>query len=205
MKTTAPPPSIQVVSSALETTLFTKTLVAAFHSDPAARWLFPDEELYTVAFERFVQAFAGPAFEQSTAHLLPDFSGAAAWFAPGIHGNDEAVIEVLEDAVPSDRLDDAFGVFEQMDRYHPTESHWYLPLIGVDPDQQGRGHGSRLLAHVLDECDRTQSIAYLEASSTTSVPLYQRHGFRLRGEIQTGSSPSLFPMIRNPQLPTYQP
>ena len=30
-------------------------------------------------------------------------------------------------------------MLEQMGRYHLTESHWYLPLIGVEPVKQGRG------------------------------------------------------------------
>jgi hypothetical protein len=34
---------------------------------------------------------------------------------------------------------DFFSVFEQMGRYHPSEPHWYLPLTGVDPLQQGKG------------------------------------------------------------------
>jgi ribosomal protein S18 acetylase RimI-like enzyme len=48
-----------------------------------------------------------------------------------------------------------FAVFEQMGRCHPQEAHWYLPLIGVDPAHQRKGHGSALLEHALSQCDGT--------------------------------------------------
>ena len=33
-------------------------------------------------------------------------------------------------------------MMEQMERHHPAEPHWYLPLIGVDPAGAGRGRRS---------------------------------------------------------------
>jgi hypothetical protein len=29
-----------------------------------------------------------------------------------------------------------FAVFEQMEESHPDDSHWYLPVLAVDPAQQ---------------------------------------------------------------------
>jgi GNAT superfamily N-acetyltransferase len=92
-----------------------------------------------------------------------------------------------------------FAFLEQMDSYHPSEPHWYLPMIGVDPAKQGNGYGSALLKHALERCDREGKLAYRESSSPKSVPLYQRHGFELRGTIQVSASPPLFPMLRKPR------
>jgi ribosomal protein S18 acetylase RimI-like enzyme len=92
-----------------------------------------------------------------------------------------------------------FTVLEQMDKYHPHEPHWYLPMIGVDPIQQGRGFGSVLLQHALAVCDRDGMPAYLESSNPKNVPLYQRHGFEVTGTVQAGSSPTIFPMLRRPR------
>jgi hypothetical protein len=88
------------------------------------------------------------------------------------------------------------GVFEQMDEYHPTAAHWYLPLTRVDPIAQGRRLGCTLLQHALAICDGLP--AYLEATSPRSRNLYSRHGFNVVGVIEAGSSPPLGAMLREP-------
>ncbi|MCA1589088.1 MAG: GNAT family N-acetyltransferase, partial [Acidobacteria bacterium] len=91
------------------------------------------------------------------------------------------------------------GVFEQMEKYHPKESHWYLPMIGVDPSHQGNGVGSALIAEALKRVDDDKSIAYLESSNPRNISLYKRHGFEVIGEIQVGTSPVMRPMLRKAQ------
>ena len=63
-----------------------------------------------------------------------------------------------------------FAILEQMGAAHPAEPHWYLPLIGVDPQAQRQGLGSTLLAEMLPGFDRAQTTAYLEATSPESLP-----------------------------------
>jgi ribosomal protein S18 acetylase RimI-like enzyme len=55
----------------------------------------------------------------------------------------------MERSIDPKRLQFVFTVLETMEGYHPSEPHWYLPLIGVEPARQGRGHGSALLSHAL--------------------------------------------------------
>lgn len=172
------------------------TMALAFSQDPAARWLFPDGSEFTKNFSEFVQAFAGKAFAQESAFYTDDFTGSALWLGPGVSGDEEAVISLISERVPEERLNETFAVFSQMDEFHPEFPHWYLPLIGVDPIHHGNGHGSALLRHVLEECDRTGIPAYLESSSPANISLYERHGFNVIGEIQAGSSPVIYPMLR---------
>jgi hypothetical protein len=47
--------------------------------------------------------------------------------------------------------------------------------------------------------DREQLPAYLEATSSRNVPLYERHGFEELGTIQRGGSPPIVPMLRRPR------
>jgi ribosomal protein S18 acetylase RimI-like enzyme len=82
---------------------------------------------------------------------------------------------------------------------HPSEPHWYLPLIGVDPRCQGRGYGSALLARALIRCDQERTLAYLEATSPLNRALYERHGFTVVTTIQAGNSPTIWPMVRTPR------
>ena len=174
-------------------------LSLAFSSDPACRWAWPDPQQYLTNFPAFVRAFGGRAFERGTAYCLDGYTGAGLWLPPGIQPDEEAVGEVFQRSVSEQRSADVFAVLEQMGSYHPSEPHWYLPIIGVDPAHQGRGYGSALLQHALAVCDRDGALAYLESSNPRNIPLYERHGFELLGTIQAGASPKLFPMLRKPR------
>ena len=174
-------------------------IVLAFSGDPAARFLYPDPTIYLSCFPRFVRAFGGNAFAAGSAHLI-DGVATALWLPPGSTGDEEALMALLKETVPSPgHLDNVLSIVEEMGTYHPREPHWYLPLIGTDPSKQGRGYGSLLLAHVTSICDREGLPAYLEASSLRSIPLYQRHGFDVLGTIQAGDSPQITPMLRVPR------
>jgi ribosomal protein S18 acetylase RimI-like enzyme len=191
-------PKIKTVTSADEEAAI-NVVVLAFSADPAARWLYPDSNQYSVNFPNFVKAFGGKAFEHSSAYTMDDYSGAALWLPPDVHPDEEALAGLIQRSVPEHRLEEVFAVFEGMDSYHPSEPHWYLPLIGVDPTQQCRGYGSALMEHALIQCDRDKKLAYLESSNPKNITLHERHGFELLGTIQVGASPPICPMLRTPR------
>jgi ribosomal protein S18 acetylase RimI-like enzyme len=143
-----------------------------------------------------VRAFGGKAFTHGTGYHVSGFAGAALWLPPGIEPDEEALVTVLKESVAEERQAAVFAVFEQMGRHHPREPHWYLPLVGVDPVHQRKGHGSALLQHALRQCDQDHIPAYLESTNPANIPLYERHGFEVLATIQVGSSPPIFPMLR---------
>ena len=163
------------------------------------RWGWPDLEQYLKHFPSFVRAFGGKAFTHGTAYYVDGYAAAALWLPPNVYPDEDKLISLVQHTVSEKIQKDFFPVFEQMGRYHPSEPHWYLPLMGVDPSQQGKGFGSALLQQALIQCDRDSKLAYLESSNPKNIPLYQRHGFELLGTIQAGTSPSIFPMLRRPR------
>ncbi len=172
------------------------TIVLAFATDPVARWCWPDPHQYLTFMPSFTRAFGGGAFSNSSAHCTEDCAGAALWLPPNVHPDEEAIGEVLERTVSASIRRDLLAAFEQMAGYHPTEPHWYLPAIGVDPAYQGKGYGGALLKYALQQCDHEHSPAYLESSNPRNIPLYKRHGFEVLGTIQVGASPRIVPMSR---------
>ncbi len=174
-------------------------LTLAFGSDPPCRWAWPDPQQYLAAFPRFARAFGGSAIALGTAHYYEGFSGVALWLPPGAAPDEASLVRVIQDTVAGAQQDAMFSMFEQMGAYHPSEPHWHLPLIGVDPARQGRGIGSALQCHVLHQCDRQQLLAYLEATSPRNVRLYARRGFEALGSIQVADSPPVVPMVRKPR------
>ncbi len=176
------------------------TLVLAFSVDPLARWVYPKPQQYLTYFPEFVRLLGRNAFEAGTARSNVGETGAALWLAPGSHPDEMALEAQLQRTVAFADQPAAFALFEQMGRYHPQESHWYLAFLGVDPKHQRQGYGSALMEPVLRECDRDHTLAYLESSSPESVRLYERHGFKPLGTIQVDNSPLIIPMVRHPQL-----
>jgi ribosomal protein S18 acetylase RimI-like enzyme len=174
-------------------------VVLAFSADPAARWTWPDPHQYLTHFPRFVQAFAGKAFAHGSAYYIDGYAGAALWLPPNVHPDEDALIALFQQTVSEQKQKDVFAAFEEMGRYHPSEAHWYLPLIGVDPFHQGKGYGSALMQHALIPCDEDRTLAYLESTTRRNIPLYERYGFELLGTIQVGTSAPLFPMLRKPR------
>lgn len=188
-------PAITVTASA-DRVLLVDLITRAFAADPPSRWLYPDDDRYWRFFPRFVEAFGGSAIGYGTAEIAADGGAAALWLPPGAHPDEAALGALLEESVDPARLGPAFSMFGRMASYHPSGPHWYLPLIGVHPAQQGHGYGSVLLGHAAARCDRDGLPAYLESTSPRSVPLYRRHGFEVVAEIREGTAPPIFPMVR---------
>lgn len=200
MTTTTPVP---VTTAVLEdAAMIGRVLGDAFFDDPVGHWLDPDPATragrLTRLFELWATAFTVPHGEVVRA----GDAGAALWLPPGRW---QVPPLVLLRHLP--RLGRIFGRRtalllrgqNRLERHHPRAPHWYLPLMGVATDRQGRGIGSSLLAAVLERCDRDGVPAYLEATCERNRDLYARHGFDLRDELQLPDGPTLWPMWREPR------
>ncbi len=83
--------------------------------------------------------------------------------------------------------------------YRPTEPHWYLGTIGIEPRRQRQGLGTALLTPVLERCDAEREIAYLECSRAENLAFYARLGFRVTDQVAVAfGGPTLWLMVRPP-------
>jgi ribosomal protein S18 acetylase RimI-like enzyme len=174
-------------------------IVAAFLTDPPARFAWPSPHDYLQAMPLATREFAGASFKHGTAYVSADFRGTALWLPPGVEPNGEVLGKMFRETAKREHLDDLLATFEKMEKSHPREPHWYLPQIGVDPNAQGKGLGAALMRHALARCDQERALAYLEASKPENVPFYQRYGFEVIAEIQVGAAPPVTPMLRRPR------
>jgi GNAT superfamily N-acetyltransferase len=183
------------------------TLGRAFFDDPVMCWMLPDANLRRRKLHRLFAALTRHHhLARGGVEVAPDqegIGGAALWDPPGQWRTTRA--EELR-AMPGLFL--AFGrslqrglaVEELMKKVHPEEPHWYLAIIGSDPDVRGKGFGNALMRSRLDRCDAERAPAYLESSKPDNVPYYQRFGFEITGEIALpDGGPKLIPMWRAPR------
>ncbi len=193
-------PSVSVVEQS-DRSVALNTIVAAFAADPLVRWMVPKADTYLSFGAAMFDAFGGAAFAAGAAYQAANFAGAALWVPPDSEDEaaEEAMSQILEQAIAPERLDDVASVFEAMLSHHPTEPCWYLPLIGVDPCHQGRGLGAALMKYALSKCDEQGLPAYLESSNPANITLYERHGFEVTGRIEVAGCPPVHPMFRSAQ------
>lgn len=174
-------------------------LVTGFVSDPVARWCWPEPEAYLANGPKFVNAYGGRAFKHESAWTDAAFRGGALWLPPGVSPDEEKLGQVVTSSLAEAKQGPLFAALEELESYHPSEPHWFLPVIAVDPLWQGRGIGSELMKRAVAKCDETGTRAYLESSNPRNISLYQRHGFRVMGEVRSGDCPVFTPMLREPR------
>lgn len=90
----------------------------------------------------------------------------------------------------------------QLERSHKRlmpRPHWFGMVMGVAPQQQGKGLGRALLHPVLQKADAEGVPCYLETCALRNVDLYRRYGFDTieLSEIPRGG-PYFWMMARQP-------
>jgi GNAT superfamily N-acetyltransferase len=189
------PQAVATIAGACEVDRAIAKLVLAFGTDPVARWMYDDPHQYLMHIPRLFRALGTNSFEAGAAQRTSDGLGVALWLPPGVHGDSGRLDAVIAESIAGEKQAEVGVVFERTERYRPTEPHWYLSLIGVEALDRNKGCGATLL-HVLRQCDREHRPTYLWSSNPQNTSLYKRHGFEIVDTIQVGSSPSIFPMLR---------
>jgi GNAT superfamily N-acetyltransferase len=190
-----------------EAGLLGEVLADAFAEDPVFAWLIPpelpgrDDRMRTF----FTSMSRGYLRGGKPCYLTGDASAAALWAAPGAWTM--PLSQMILEAVPSTlafrlRLLRALRTQLQIERLHGAQSapHWYLGYLGTRRDRQGEGIGTRMLREVLTRLDADGVPAYLESSNERNLPLYERNGFRVVGELRAlGHGPAIWRMWRESQ------
>jgi ribosomal protein S18 acetylase RimI-like enzyme len=180
-------------------------LTAAFMDDPVTNWATPSDRHRPAVLRHFFGSYFDFHAGEGMVYADPERRGAAVWALPGnwrtTAGQDLRIARAF--AHPRHWLRGpsvAWGLLG-LERKHPAEPpHFYLASVGVMPEGQGRGLGSRLLQPVLEICDRDGIPAYLESSKESNIAFYARHGFRVTAELKLSRrGPTMWPMWREPR------
>ena len=162
----------------------------AFAADPLLAWLLEGIDAShraerRAAWWRFMVQHAPPGTEL---HVTGDGSAAACWHPSAPEPYPPAVRAKFRDMVDDltgDRSPLVLESFARFARRAPAVPHWHLAAVGVAPNHQGKGVGSRLVAKMLARCDRLGIPAYLESSNPRNLDFYRRLDFRPVGEVPT--------------------
>ncbi len=179
-----------------------RTLARAFADDPLTNWLFPDQDARRRKLPPFFRALLRATLPFGAVYSAGEHESVAMWNPPGtfpLGWRTDARVGLTTARLVGPRIASCARGLLYFAGHHPKERHWYLQMLGTDPDFQGRGSGSAVIAPVLERCDREGDRVYLESSKERNIPFYARHGFEVTGEIQVPGGPVVWPMWREPR------
>jgi ribosomal protein S18 acetylase RimI-like enzyme len=188
-----------------------EVLARAFQDDPGALIVEPDPALRHEA-DRTLFA---PVVRQAIPHgrVLVAVTGdggilGVATFLPAGHatasdeelmaaGLLEAVAAVPEAAA---RMGPMVSYLEELHGRAIDGPHARLEFFGVDPDAQGSGIGSRLMAAGHATIDAHGERCYLETFTTTNVAFYEKRGYRVVADgVVPGTDTPVWGLVREPR------
>lgn len=169
------------------TDMFTR----AFYNDPFSLYAFPDESErgirlpYMNRFSLYYGLRYGLAYTTSE-----KCEGGAIWMPPGkaklsilgflLSGGIIPIIKMGLKAelkmLPLDKF------MEEKHKKLAPFPHWYLALLGVDPQYQKQGFAGKLMRPMLEKFDHENIPCYLETDSEKNYLMYQHFGFEIIDE-----------------------
>jgi GNAT superfamily N-acetyltransferase len=92
-------------------------------------------------------------------------------------------------------------IIGEFDRIKPQDKpYWYMIAIGVEPEYQGQGIGTRLTQETLDRADAAGVGCYFETAGERTKAIYLKRGFSVLEEIEPmPGGPMVWTMWREPQ------
>jgi ribosomal protein S18 acetylase RimI-like enzyme len=113
-------------------------------------------------------------------------AGAAVWLGPEAwevtpERATAAGLDKLPAVLGAAAAERFFSVLAAIDPYHHRDvppAHWYVMVVGVAPEKQGKGIGRALLQPIIERADTAGQPCYLETAQPANVGLYKRLGFR---------------------------
>lgn len=174
-------PACAAAVAALERDPFYRCITPEFRSDDAAR--------HAALTRYFDYSIRQGARIGRVVHPEEPEAGVAVWILP-----QSAEVKAREKLHRGKFLHEALGErghlnYDQIVGFMSTRAGaivrseaWYLSIVAVTPERQGRGLGARLLAPTLGEADAARAVCYLETFNPRSLTFYRRLGFDTRAQ-----------------------
>jgi hypothetical protein len=124
------------------------TLARAFYDDPLFAWLLPDASRRVAIARRGFELYLRRVWlRHEETYTVEDSAGACVWEPPGtwkLAVREQLSLLPAMLRVFGRNLPRLLGTINAVERNHPTEPHFYLAFVGVDPESQGSRGRSRL-------------------------------------------------------------
>lgn len=191
-----------------------RLLARAFAADPVIGYYLTDGLRRQLGFRAFFRAALYESLPHGAVYAARNdgpLVGAAASLPPNppelpSDRHARVSIAMVRMLYPA-RAGKLFADFSGLAALHPSEPHWYLMFVGVEPRLQGSGVGSSLLSPVLEQANADGTLCYLETPFPQTHRFYEQLGFTITSESQPFAAPTpIWTMTRSaPASPSKEP
>ena len=184
-------------------------LSQAFKDDPINHYAFPNPDertkkmpyayQYVLRYNlRYGRVFTTSSQLEGIAVWTPSDNRSSSFWRTLISGAMWSGIKMGFGA--GQRMDKLDKYVNEKHRKLVPSKHWYLLILGVDPQYQRKGHASQLLNGMLKDTDEEGLPCYLETEGENNVSMYKHFGFKVVDEfIVPNTNVELTAMLREPK------
>jgi ribosomal protein S18 acetylase RimI-like enzyme len=168
-------------------------LANAFRDDPVMHYFYPFDEQRAYECRVALLRYACQVRLDLEWPLIGIVEGTCVWGVAGISAPEkkawppslEKHYKELEEAVGTEALLRQEAYSELVDRHRPSEPHYFVGVLGIDPDAQGRGFGRRLLdeANLVSQADPHSREIWLDPENPKNMGFYKHLGYQVVAEV----------------------
>lgn len=190
------PAMVDIFFSAFSDTIISRQIFPATSQGSRDFWLNSLADEIKDAHSHFV-VVTSPEPSSPSEDVIIAF---AKWVAPGASIEDPPPAEAWPQDGDAELAITFFGTLAQTHRkMMGDQHHWYLELLAVRKEWQGKKAASQLLRWGVERADEDDCSCFVE-STPEAVPVYERFGFHVKGDFKCESKEGVileYFMIRN--------
>lgn len=179
----------------------------AFADDPLMRFMLPDDALRGRQLAWIHRRWFRVVAPMGGNFVTRGGEGIAVWWPPG--GRERITVRRIAWAgllwTPlrvgwrsMRRMQHAYADMEQHAAAFQAP-YWYLDILAVDPQHQGKGAGAALIRRITRDADAGRLRCYVVTHNPRNVAYYERFGFRLLRETPLAPEVRTFSLAREPE------
>jgi ribosomal protein S18 acetylase RimI-like enzyme len=184
----------------------TQLLSRAFFNDPYYSYIMPNDEKRLAQIKWWQNILLRYTFRNGSIYVTKDNKGVAMWLGPNRPIINEVEIAILglmlyPFKIGFNNFLRMLKVSTQWTEAHKKQNkkHYYLMVIGVDPNLQKNGLGTQLMADVLVNADKEKLDCFLETVTLENVKFYQKFNFEIILNKEFGNDSQYWLMKRKPR------